>query len=89
MRLLCLSTLAIGYWLLAASAMVGSFALAEGGSYLPTGPSMNAAKGVVHFRQAGSAEQVVALERLQVLDGLFKSSVQFRNGLVDVGLDRR
>ena len=73
---------------LAAGEMVGSFALAKGGSYLPTGPSMNAAKDVVHFRQARGAEQVVTLKVLQVLDGLFKSGIQLRNGVVDVGLDR-
>jgi len=45
--------------------MLGGFALAESGRYLPTGPSMNAAKGVVHLGQAGGAKQVVALELLQ------------------------
>lgn len=69
--------------------MVGSFALAEGGSYLPTGPSMNAAKDVVHLCQAGGAKQVIALKVLQVLDGPFKPGIQLRNGMVDMGLDRR
>ena len=68
---------------------VGGFALVQGHHELAVGPCPNPAENVIHGGQAGRAEQLIALEHLQVMDGLFQSGVQLRNGVVNVGLDRQ
>jgi hypothetical protein len=66
---------------------VSGFAFVEGQHQLAIGPRANASKQVVHGGKASSAEQPIALNHLQVMDGLFKSGVEFSNGVVNVGFD--
>ena len=65
--------------------VVCGFAVVDGRGEAAVGPRANPTEHAVHGRKAGEAEQLVALKDLQVLDGLFKSGVQFSNGVVDVG----
>jgi len=68
---------------------VGGFAFVQGHHQLVVGPRANPTEQVIHGGKARSAEQIVALNDLQVVDGLFKPGVQFSNGVVNVGFDRR
>ncbi|MBZ5508224.1 MAG: hypothetical protein LAO78_22415 [Acidobacteriia bacterium] len=58
---------------------VGGFAFVQGHDQLAIGTRVNATKNAVHVGQAGSAKQIVALQGVQVLDGL--SSPAFNSAM--------
>ena len=70
-------------------ASVGGFAFRQNGHGFTVGLRPNSTENAVHPGKTGSAKQMMALKRLQAVDGLFKSGIQFSNGVVDVGFDRR
>lgn len=67
---------------------VGEFAVVQGQSAALVDLGANAAQQIADGYQTLGAQEADLFESLQVVDEFFKAAIHFRQGAVDVGLDR-